>query len=150
MELDLLLRPGRINKMQLRGRIITGPMEKSLANRDGSLTQRYIDYLVERARGGASLIQVESTYVDTRGLGHLYQVGCHGDHVIPARARMAKAVHAEAAKVGLELYMGGRQTPAYMSQRQPIAPSVVPCKVLNPVPTPRAMTHDDIQEVIGI
>ena len=150
MAFDQLLREGQINSMRLRNRIITGPMEKGMANRDGSLTQRYIDYLVERARGGASLIQVESTYVDTRGLGHLYQVGCHGDHVIPALRRMAEAVHAEGAKVGLELYMGGRQTPSYMSQLQPIAPSVVRCEVLHPVPTPREMTLADIKEVIGI
>src|SRR5947207_2400835 len=136
--------------MRLRQRCMTGRMDKSLANREGSLTQRYIDYLVERARGGASLIQVESTYIDTRGLGHLYQVGCHGDHVIPALSRMAKAVHAEGAKVGLEIYLGGRQTPAYMSQRQPIAPSVVPCKALHPVPIPREMTLDDIEEVINL
>jgi 2,4-dienoyl-CoA reductase-like NADH-dependent reductase (Old Yellow Enzyme family)/thioredoxin reductase len=135
--------------MRLRNRILTGPMEKGMANRDGSLTSRYIHYLVERARGGASLIQVESTYVDTRGMGHLYQVGCHGDHVIPALRRMAQAVHREGAKVGLELYMGGRQTPSYMSQRQPIAPSTMQCRNLNPVPTPREMTVEDIQEVIG-
>lgn len=149
MAVDLLLREGRINKMTLRNRIITGPMEKSLANRDGSLTARYIDYLRERAIGGASLIQVESTYVDIRGMGHLYQVGCHGDHVVPALTRAARAVHAEGAKIALELYMGGRQTPSYMSQRQPIAPSVVLCNALNPVPTPREMTGKDIQEVIA-
>jgi len=149
MAFEHLLREGRINSMTLRSRIITGPMEKSMATRDGVLTQRYIDYLVERARGGASLIQVESTYVDTRGMGHLYQVGCHGDHVIPALRRMANAVHAEGAKVGLEIYMGGRQTPSYMSQQQPIAPSVVRCEVLHPVPTPREMTVNDIKEVIG-
>ncbi|MBM3776403.1 MAG: NADH:flavin oxidoreductase, partial [Acidobacteria bacterium] len=150
MALDHLLRPGKINTMHLPNRLITGPMEKSLSNRDGSLTGRYIDYLRERARGGASLIQVESTYVDTRGMGHLFQTGCHGDHVIPALSRMAKAVHAEGARVGLELYLGGRQTPAYMSQRQPSAPSVVECKVLHPAPTPREMTGDDIQEAIGL
>ena len=149
MAFEHLLREGQINSMRLRNRIITGPMEKGMANRDGSLTQRYIDYLVERARGGASLIQVESTYVDTRGMGHLNQVGCHGDHVIPGLRRMAEAVHAEGARVGLELYMGGRQTPSYMSQQQPIAPSVVRCEVLHPVPTPREMTAEDIKEVIG-
>ena len=149
MAVDLLLREGRINGMKLRNRIITGPMEKSLGNRDGSLTTRYIDYLRERAIGGASLIQVESTYVDIRGMGHLFQIGCHGDHVIPALTRAARAVHAEGAKIGLELYMGGRQTPSYMSQRQPIAPSVVLCNVLNPVPTPREMTGEDIVEVIA-
>ncbi len=149
MAFDLLLREGRINTMRLRNRIITGPMEKNLANSDGSLTPRYIDYLAERARGGASLIMVESTYVDTRGMGHLYQAGCHGDHVIPALSRMAEAVHAEGAKAALEIYMGGRQTPSYMSQRQPIAPSVFRCEKLEPVPTPREMTHGDIQDVIG-
>lgn len=148
MAVDLLLREGRINGMTLRNRIITGPMEKSLANRDGSLTTRYIDYLRERAIGGASLIQVESTYVDSRGMGHLFQVGCHGDHVVPALTRAARTVHAEGAKIALELYMGGRQTPSYMSQRQPIAPSVVLCKALNPTPTPREMTGKDIHEVI--
>jgi 2,4-dienoyl-CoA reductase-like NADH-dependent reductase (Old Yellow Enzyme family)/thioredoxin reductase len=149
MAFEMLLREGQINSMKLSSRIITGPMEKSMATRDGMLTQRYIDYLVERARNGASLIQVESTYVDTRGMGHLYQVGCHGDHVIPALRRMANAVHAEGAKVGLEIYMGGRQTPSYMSQQQPIAPSVVRCEVLHPVPTPREMSVEDIKEVIG-
>lgn len=149
MAFDHLLREGNINGMALRNRIITGPMEKNLANRDGSLTPRYIDYLTERARGGASLLMVESTYVDTRGMGHLYQLGCHSDHVIAGLRRLAKAVHAEGAKAGLEIYMGGRQTPAYMSQRQPIAPSLFPCEKLEPVPTPREMTHQDIQEVIG-
>lgn len=149
MAFELLLREGQINSMRLGSRIITGPMEKSMATRDGVLTQRYIDYLVERARNGASLIQVESTYVDTRGMGHLYQVGCHGDHVIPALRRMADAVHAEGAKVALEIYMGGRQTPSYMSQQQPIAPSVVRCEVLHPTPTPREMSVADIKEVIG-
>lgn len=149
MAVDLLLRQGRINGMTLRNRIITGPMEKSLANRDGSLTRRYIDYLRERAIGGASLIQVESTYVDIRGMGHLFQVGCHGDHVVPALTRAAEVVHAEGAKIALELYMGGRQTPSYMSQRQPIAPSVVLCNALSPTPTPREMTVQDIHEVIA-
>src|SRR5438034_1978242 len=150
MAVDLLLREGRINGMRLRHRIITGPMEKSLANRDGSLTPRYIDYLTERARGGASLIEVESTYIDTTGMGHLFQVGCHGDHVIPGLQKAARAVHAEGAKIALEIYLGGRQTPSYMSQRQPFAPSVVKCSALHPAPTPREMTKKDIEHVVGL
>ncbi len=146
---DLLLREGRINSMVTRNRIITGPMERSLANRDGSLTGRYVDYLAERALGGASLIVIESTYVDTRGLGHLYQVGCHADHVIPGLRRAANAVHAHGAKLGIELYVGGRQTSSTMSQRQPIAASVVPCEVLSPTPVPRELTIVEIEEVIG-
>ena len=146
---DLLLREGRINSMVTRNRIITGPMERGLANRDGRLTRTYVDYLAERAVGGASLIIIESTYVDARGLGHLYQVGCHGDHVIPGLSRAAEVVHAHGAKLGIELYVGGRQTPSTMSQRQPIAPSVVPCNVLAPTPVPRELNVAEIEEVVG-
>jgi 2,4-dienoyl-CoA reductase-like NADH-dependent reductase (Old Yellow Enzyme family) len=76
MAVDLLLREGRINGMKTRNRIHCGPAERSLANRDGSMTQRYIDFLAARAKGGAGLITVESSYVDHRGMGHHYPGGC--------------------------------------------------------------------------
>ena len=148
MAVDLLLREGRVNGMTTKNRIHCGPAERNMANRDGSMNQRYINYLVARAEGGAGMITVEASYVDTRGMGSLYQVGVHQDRVIGGLRRMAEAVHSAGSKVGLEIYMGGRQSPSYMSQRQPIAPSVVRCEVLDPVPTPREMTQEDIKEVV--
>jgi len=147
MPFDALFREGQIGAMRLRNRIIAGPMERNLANRDGSITQRYIDYLVERARGGVGLIIVESTYVDPRGMGQLYQLGAHGDHVIPGLRRLAEAVHGAGGKIGLELHFGGRQTPAYNSGRQPLGPSAVRCETMRVVPTPREMTEEDIEEI---
>lgn len=148
MAVDLLLREGKINGMKTKNRIHFGPAEKSLANRDGSMTQWYIDYLVTRAKGGAGLITVESSYVDHRGMGHHYQVGVHNDEMIPGLRRLSDAIHAADSNIGLEIYTAGRQSPSYMSQRQPIAPSVVKCPMLNPIPTPREMTKDDIKEVV--
>src|SRR5437879_4400167 len=118
MAWDLLLREGRINSMLMRNRFIAGPMERSMANRDGSLSQTYVDYLAERARGGVALSVIESTYVDTRGMGNVFQVGLHADHVIPALRRAADAVHAEGGNLGTELYFGGRVTSSLTSQRQ--------------------------------
>jgi 2,4-dienoyl-CoA reductase-like NADH-dependent reductase (Old Yellow Enzyme family) len=40
------------------------PMEKNLCKADGVMTQRYVDCLVGRARGGVGLLRVEATYVD--------------------------------------------------------------------------------------
>ena len=68
--------------------------------------------------------------------------------MIPGLKRAADAVHAHGAKLGIELYVGGRQTPSSMSQRQPIAPSVVPCEVLAPTPVPRELTVPEIKEVV--
>ncbi len=148
--MSLLFEPISINAMSLPHRIITGPMERGMANRDGTLTPRYISYLEARAAGGAGLIQVESTYVDPIGMGHLFQVGCHDDLVIGPLSQAVAAVHPYGAKLALELYLGGRETPSVMSQRQPIAPSVVRCEVLDPTPTPREMTRADIDRVIGL
>ncbi len=148
MAYDLLLREGKINGMTTKNRFHMGPAEKSYANRDGSMNQGYIDYLVARAKGGAALMSIESTYVDVRGMGHHYQVGAHGDHVIPGLRRTAEAVHAVNSRVGLELYMGGRQSPAYMTQRQPVAPSVVKCEVLDPPAVPHELTKEEIAEIV--
>ena len=144
-----LFEPIAIRSMQLPHRIITGPMEKGMANRDGSLNQRYLGYLRARAAGGAGLMQLESTYVDTIGMGHLYQVGCHDDAVLEGLRAAGDAVHEHGARLALEIYLGGRETPSFMSGLQPIGPSVVPCEALFPMPTPREMTSADIDWAIA-
>ncbi len=92
MAFDLLLREGRMNTMGLRNRLITGPMEKGMANRDGSLSQHYIDYLTERARGGASLLMVESCHhctnlLEVRKSGLNAICATRPDRAVPVRAR---------------------------------------------------------------
>ena len=148
MAFENLLRPGYINGMYMRNRLIVGPLEKSLANPDGSLNQRYIAYARRRAMGGAALIQLESTYVSPEGRGNPYQVGCHGDHVIPALTRMAAEIHRYGAKLAMELHHGGRQASATAHHRQPIAPSAIGSTFMDPGSLPREMTLADIRRVI--
>ena len=149
MSFENLLRPGYINRMYMRNRIIVGPMEKSLANLDGSLNERYIAYARRRAMGGAALIQLESTYVSPEGRGNPYQVGCHGDHVVPALTRMAEEIQAHGAKLAMELHHGGRQASITAHHRRPIAPSAIPSTFMDPGTVPRRMTRADIRRVVG-
>ncbi len=149
MSFENLLRPGYINRMYMRNRIIVGPMEKSLANPDGSLNERYIAYARRRAMGGAALIQLESTYVSPEGRGNPYQVGCHGDHVVPALTRMAGEIQAHGAKLAMELHHGGRQASITAHHRRPIAPSAIPSTFMDPGTVPRRMTGADIRRVIA-
>ena len=148
MAFENLLRPGKINAMAMRNRFIAGPMEKALANLDGTLNERYIAYARERAKGGVALMQLESTYVSAEGRGNPYQVGCHGDHVIPGLTRAADAIHEHGSKLAMQLNHGGRQSSSTAHHRQPIAPSVVPVTFLDPGSVPRAMTLEDIRRVI--
>lgn len=147
MAFENLLRPGRINRMHMRNRIIAGPMEKSMADHDGSLNERYIAYSAERARGGAALITLESAYVSPEGRGNPYQVGCHADHVLPGLRRMAEAVREHGANLAMELNHGGRQSSAAVHHRRPLAPSPVASSFMDAGSLPREMTEQDIRRV---
>lgn len=144
-----LLRPGQINSMTTRHRIMVAPMEKSMALPDGSLSERYIEYVTERARGGASLIQLESTYVDAGGRGNPFQLGCHDDVVIPALRRLSTTLHELGSQLSLELHHGGRQASPTASGRQPMAPSPIGSSTMGPGAIPREMTQADIDDVIA-
>jgi 2,4-dienoyl-CoA reductase-like NADH-dependent reductase (Old Yellow Enzyme family)/thioredoxin reductase len=142
-----LFEPAEIRGMRLPNRVIMAPMEKNLCTAEGVMTDRYIDYLVARARGGVGLLRVEATYVDPVGKGRPFQCGAHSDAVVPQLRRMTEAVHAAGAKVSLELAHCGRQTNMRVSGFQPVAPSPVPC-ALSGGYLPRALTLEEIDAIV--
>jgi len=143
-----LLEPGRIGPLKLRNRMISAPMERNLANSDGTITQRYIDYCVERAKGGVALMLMEATYVDGLARGRVNQLGIHADYTIPGLRRLADAVHKYSALVGVEIHHAGRETGPSVNGIQPVAPSPVSCPSIPGQPVPRELTVDEIQKII--
>jgi 2,4-dienoyl-CoA reductase-like NADH-dependent reductase (Old Yellow Enzyme family) len=59
-----LLEPLKLGNLVLRNRIVMAPLENHLNNADGSVSQKLIDYYVERARNGVSTIIVQHTHVN--------------------------------------------------------------------------------------
>ncbi|MGA2465073.1 MAG: FAD-dependent oxidoreductase [Thermodesulfobacteriota bacterium] len=148
MTFKYLFEPYTLRGLTLKNRLISAPCERNYANVDGSVTQQYIDYLTERAKGGVGLIIVESMYTHPVGRGHLRQLGIYDDKLIPGLRRMADAVHKHGAKVASELMFTGRETSSYITGFQPVAPSMVPCKVLAGGETPRELTVPEIKQLI--
>jgi 2,4-dienoyl-CoA reductase-like NADH-dependent reductase (Old Yellow Enzyme family) len=60
-----LLEPIKIGVMQLRNRIVMPAMGTNYADRDGAVTDRLLNYYIERAKGGVGLIIIEVTCVDS-------------------------------------------------------------------------------------
>ena len=143
-----LFEPYQLRGLELKNRLISAPCERNYANVDGSVTQRYIDYVVERAKGGVGLIIVESMYIDPIGRGHIRQLGIYDDKLIPGLRRLTDAVHANGAKVASEPMSCGRETSSYITGFQPVAPSNVPCKVLAGGEAPRELKVDEIRGLI--
>jgi 2,4-dienoyl-CoA reductase-like NADH-dependent reductase (Old Yellow Enzyme family)/thioredoxin reductase len=145
--LEPLFRAGVIRNLKLQSRVLMAPMEKNLCTADGIVTQRYVDYLVERARAGVGLLRAEATYVDPVGRGRPFQLGAHSDAVIPELSRMVAEVHAAGGRISLELAHCGRQTNAAVTGRQPVAPSPVPCELSGGY-VPRELTGVEIAAIV--
>ena len=79
-----LFEPGRIGSLELKNRLVMPPMATNYALKDGSVTQRQIDYYEERAKGGVGLVIVEISCVDsTSGKGAARQIVIDDDKFIP-------------------------------------------------------------------
>ncbi|NIQ39462.1 MAG: FAD-dependent oxidoreductase [Proteobacteria bacterium] len=147
-ELKRLLEPGYIKKVKIKNRVSMAPMERQWGDRNGNVTQMYIDYLVERAKNGVGMITVESSFIDVVGRGNIYQLGLHDDAVIPSHKKMTDALHKHGTVVVTELHHGSRNAAIFKTGFQPVAPSPVPCAVAGG-DLPRELTVGEIKELVN-
>ena len=100
--LEELFKPYKIGKTTIRNRIVMPPMVTFLANENGAVTRRMMDYYSERARGGVGLIIVESAYVreEDRDMGRL---GIENPQLQPGLSELAESIQERGAKAFLQL-----------------------------------------------
>lgn len=152
-QFERLFEPATVRGMALRNRIVMAPMNTNLAAPDGSVSERFTRYYVERGKGGAALIIVSSAYVDAAAKKRMGSLLLDDDRFIgPARALVA-AVHATGAKVLQQLNHNGRllaasrelRTAAGTSARI-VAPSAIPH--LSTGAVPHELSVSEIEELI--
>jgi len=141
-----LFEPIKIGTMELKNRIVMPPMGTNFSTEDGYATKRLIKYHVERAKGGVGLIIVEGAYVEPRGKGTVRQLAVDHNDKISGLKKLATAIKANGAKAALQLFHGGRQSHSLIIGTQPVSASEVFCRLTRE--TPRALTVEEIQEVI--
>lgn len=139
--------PLLLGDVVLRNRFVAAPMERNYCETDGSMTDHYVDYLALRARGGAALVFAEAAYVRADGKGRVRQMGVDVDERVPGMARLADAVHAHSALVGVELNHGGRTAQGAVSGFRPVAPSAIPCEVVGGE-MPMVLDGADIEHLV--
>ncbi|MGB9661677.1 MAG: FAD-dependent oxidoreductase [Moorellaceae bacterium] len=142
----LLSGPIKIGRLELKNRMVMPPMVTNYAYTDGSVTPRLIAYHTERAKGGVGLIIVEATYVHPSGKGFKNQLGIYSDRLLPGLRRLVDAVHAQGAKIAIQLYHGGRQTTSAVTGQPIVAPSALPCATIGEVP--KELTKEEIASLV--
>ncbi|MGH7192255.1 MAG: NADH:flavin oxidoreductase, partial [Candidatus Saccharimonadales bacterium] len=121
-------------------------MVRNYADEQGRMTPRYLAHLERIARGGVGALILEASFVSSEGRGFRHQLGLHGDHVIPGLRDAVHRVHAHEALIGIQLFHAGRQTTHQVCHEQPVAPSEIPCPLLNELP--HALNVAEIHAVV--
>lgn len=144
-----LFRPVKINRMELKNRIVMPAMTTIMGNSDGTVSDKFIEYYTARARGGAALIIAET--VDVHPYTHNLPLGDRGftaifdDRFIPGLRRFTDSIHTAGAKVCVQLQHSGRAMIMLDPSQPPLAPSAIP----HPGgATPRALTISEIEELV--
>ncbi len=124
MPYDMLLSPMKIGSMTVRNRTVMTAAEMSLGQTDGTPTERMTAYYEERAKGGVGLIIPGICRVNDMGAASTFtQLSMSRDyHIEPMRA-FADRLHAQGAKLCIQLHHPGRQ--GYASSIN-ILPVVIP------------------------
>lgn len=141
-----LFSPIKIGEMEVPNRLVVAPMVVNYCNLDGTASERWIAYLEARAKGGWGLIITEDYAVDPKGKGYSRIPGLWDDTQIESHTELTKRVHKHGAKIMAQIYHAGRQTLHFISGSQPLAPSPLPCPVLQEMP--RQLTVVEIHEIV--
>jgi 2,4-dienoyl-CoA reductase-like NADH-dependent reductase (Old Yellow Enzyme family) len=145
-----LFRPGRIGALEVKNRIVFPALASKLSTAGGEVSDDYLAFCEERARGGVGLIVVENTTVDWEGgKGGSTLTRVDGAEFIPRLHALVERVHAYGTKIGTQLQHVGRQTRAEFAHgRRPVAPSEVP-PVLG-ADLPAELTVPQIADIVGM
>ena len=107
--LDPLFAPIAIRHLTIRNRFLSTSHAPGYAVQ-GDITDRYVAYEAEKAKGGVGLVQFGgATAVSVENSFHYGQINGASDRVIPQYRRMAAAIHAHGAKCTVQLTHGGRR-----------------------------------------
>jgi len=140
-----LFAPTNIRALRLANRIVM-PAIHLCYTPEGFVTDRLIDFYVERATGGVGLIIVGGCPVDEYGGGG-FITGLSDDKFIPGLTKLTQSVHEYGVPLAAQLYHAGRYSLSAHIGRQPVAPSAV--KSLLTRETPREMALEDIKRTTG-
>ncbi|MDY6917892.1 MAG: FAD-dependent oxidoreductase [Chloroflexota bacterium] len=131
-EFPKLFEPGTIGKVVLKNRLVMAPAGTGGHGPEGEITDRIIDYYVERAKGGVGFIIAQSSLIsqDAPAPG---RPAMYDDKFIPFLKRLSGAVHQHDAKIAFQIVHHGK----LLTQYRENAPDPSAVRALAPSPIPR-------------
>jgi len=152
-----LFSPLQLGRFELRNRIVMAPMTRSRAGADDEPTDMVVEYYRQRASAG--LIVSEGIYPSFDGKGYCRTPGLVTGLQVKAWRKVTAAVHNEGGRIVAQIMHCGRVAHPDNKARdaETVAPSAIRArgdmytdtKGMQPMTAPRALTRDEIPEVIA-
>ncbi len=146
MALENLFSPFSISTLKMKNRIVMPPMATNYASPEGFVTQRQIDYYVERAKGGVGYINVEHTGILPQGKASPKMLMIHTSEHASHISKLVEAVHAAGGKIVVQINHAGRQTFSKVTGSPIVGPSPIPATPV--METPRELTVSELEEIL--
>lgn len=149
MSFDNMGKKGYIGKLEIKNRLVMTAMGVGVGEHSGVVSDEFIEFYTQRAKGGAGLIITEITRVnDVHGVGEYDQLSLTNDSVIPSFKKLADSVHQYGTKIFAQLHHPGRESHLVLnpSVTELVSSSPFPSKVA-PEPT-RALTIEEIHSLV--
>ena len=148
MNYDTLFSPMKIGAMEVSNRLVVPAMVTNYGTLDGMITDRYVSYMVEKARGGWGLLITADYAVQEGRKGYTRIPGLYNDGQIEGNKRLVDAVHDAGAKIVCQMYHPGRQVmPQATCGLDVVAPSATTCPACQSLA--REMTVDEIHQLVA-
>ena len=140
-----LFRPKNIGTVTIPNRLIVSAMVVNVCNDDGTLTDRFIDYHEEKAKGGWGLIITEDYGISADAKGYSNIPGLWDDAQIPGNKELTRRIHNHGAKIFCQIYHSGKQKMPNVPG-QPLAPSAIKDPLVQNMP--RELTVPEIRQIV--
>ncbi len=141
-----LFEPISIGPVTLANRVVMTAMHLNYTP-TGHVSDKFLEFYRARARGGTGLIVIGGADINDQSSGMDFMLSIKDDDTVPGLAQFVDAMHAEGAKVAVQLYMAGAYSHCGMKGLPVLAPSEYVSKFSRAKTT--AMTPDDIDRVQG-
>jgi 2,4-dienoyl-CoA reductase-like NADH-dependent reductase (Old Yellow Enzyme family) len=153
----LLFQPLTLRGLTLRNRIAVSPMCQYSSN-DGFANDWHLVHLGSRAVGGAGLVIMEATAVESRGRISPQDQGIWKDEHVDFLTRIASFLKAQGAAPGIQLAHAGRKASTrapwegggYIPESDggwlPVAPSPIPFHPADPCP--HELSKEEIRSLV--
>jgi 2,4-dienoyl-CoA reductase-like NADH-dependent reductase (Old Yellow Enzyme family)/thioredoxin reductase len=144
-----LFEQASIGSVTLRNRLVMLPMGTAYASQHGEVTQKTIDYFVERSKGGVGLITLGNVSPYLPNI--INQLVLDSDWVLMGHYELAEKIHAYGAKVCVQISHAGRQKTlsTMLPGEELISSSAIASDFAGiKLEVPRAMDKSDIDKFI--